>query len=337
MSVSSRPRVVFMGTPGFAATILEILLDSALVEVVGVYSQPDRPAGRGKALKMPEVKVLAQSRNIPVFQPLNFRTEDPVSELASLKPDFLVVAAYGLILPQRVLDIPRVMPVNVHASILPRYRGAAPIQRAIMNGDKYTGNTIMRMEAGLDSGPVMLQSLVDISPDDTSATLHDKLASNGGYLLVRAFEMFSASGLDSRPQDESKATFAPKLAKHEGQLDFNKKPEVLHNLVRGLTPWPGANFTLQRPGIDPLALGVMPGVPYSPEKASEELSIALPKEAFSGKAGTILGLHQGQLLVECEEGCYGLRQLKPAGGKLLDAQSFYNGYIKGREGPIFFG
>ncbi len=189
-------RAVFMGTPAFAATILERLLPAEFVNIVAVYTQPDRPAGRGNSLCRPPVKELAEQRGIAVEQPQDFKKtpqgDAAVAALAAYAPDVLLVAAYGLILPQRVLDIPRRMPLNVHASLLPKYRGAAPIQRAIMQGEAVTGVTIMRMEAGLDTGPIPLQRAVGIGFNDTSAVMHEELAAEGADLLIMALQRLSA-------------------------------------------------------------------------------------------------------------------------------------------------
>ena len=184
-------RVVFMGTPDFAATVLRHVAAWPGCEVVAAYCQPDRPAGRGHKLQPPAVKVLAQELDIPVFQPLNFKDEADRAALAGLRPDALVVAAYGLILPQSVLDIPTIGPFNVHGSLLPQYRGAAPIQRAIMDGNHLTGITIMRMERGLDTGPMLLQRALGIGIDDTAATMHDELADLGGRLMVEVLRQYA--------------------------------------------------------------------------------------------------------------------------------------------------
>ena len=192
-------RVVFMGTPDFAATVLRHVAAWPGCEVVAAYCQPDRPAGRGHKLQPPAVKVLAQELGIPVFQPLNFKDEADRAALAGLRPDALVVAAYGLILPQSVLDIPTIGPFNVHGSLLPQYRGAAPIQRAIMDGNHLTGITIMRMERGLDTGPMLLQRALGIGIDDTAATMHDELADLGGRLMVEVLRQY-ADGDPSTPK-----------------------------------------------------------------------------------------------------------------------------------------
>ena len=234
-------RVVFMGTPDFAATVLRHVAAWPGCEVVAAYCQPDRPAGRGHKLQPPAVKVLAQELGIPVFQPLNFKDEADRAALAGLRPDALVVAAYGLILPQSVLDIPTIGPFNVHGSLLPQYRGAAPIQRAIMDGNHLTGITIMRMERGLDTGPMLLQRALGIGIDDTAATMHDELADLGGRLMVEVLRQY-ADGDPSTPipQEEALATYAAKLTKADGHIDWDEDAAVIHARIRGVTPWPGA-------------------------------------------------------------------------------------------------
>ncbi len=323
-------RAVFMGTPGFAAAILERVLACPFIRVCAVYSQPDRPAGRGRQLKAPEVKQLALERGLPVLQPLNFKNtpegDAAVAELAAFCPDVLIVAAYGLILPQRVLDIPRLMPVNVHASLLPKYRGAAPIQRAIMNGDAVTGVTIMRMEAGMDTGAILMQRAVGIGLGDTSADLHDELAREGADLLIMALERLAAGSLASIPQDGARATHAPKLRKEEGFVDLALPARALHARIRGLTPWPGATLVLRRPGHDDLHVAAAPGeYPF----ASAGQSAGPSEAAGQGTPGPggIPGCSGNALLVRCGDGVYAFTSLRPAGRGGMDGAAFYNGYV----------
>lgn len=343
-----------MGTPGFAATILEHVLQSPLVHVAAVYCQPDRPAGRGKAMKAPEVKVLAEARGLPVEQPLNFKSDDAVARLAGYEPDVLLVAAYGLILPQRVLDIPRLLPINVHASLLPRLRGAAPIQRAIMQGDVVTGVTIMHMEAGLDSGPILMQRAVGIGLDDTSATLHDELAHEGGLLLLEALERLANGSLGRIPQDAAKATHAAKLTKAESLIDLRLTAQALHALIRGLTPWPGASLRLCRAGQPDLTIQALPGIFPLPEgmRASLRQQGILPAEGapqaapgdipgnasdtLPGKLpGTIIGVEEDALLVACGDGVYAFSRLCPPGKKPMTGRAFHNGYLAGASQAVF--
>ncbi|MES2917951.1 MAG: methionyl-tRNA formyltransferase [Pseudomonadota bacterium] len=237
-------RIVFAGTPEFAAESLKALLQQGEHEVVAVYTQPDRPAGRGRELKASPVKELALARKIPVLQPPNFKDSFAVAELAALKPDLMVVAAYGLILPRAVLDIPRLGCLNVHASLLPRWRGAAPIQRAILAGDRETGITIMQMEEGLDTGPMRLRMNCPISPSDTAGSLHDRLALLGGEALVAALELLQDEQLPAERQDDSQACYAIKLSKEEARLDWNRSAAELDRAVRAYNPVPIAFTTL---------------------------------------------------------------------------------------------
>ncbi|CAK7000774.1 MAG: Methionyl-tRNA formyltransferase [Desulfovibrio sp.] len=325
-------KIVFMGTPDLAATVLETLLHWDGCRVIAAYCQPDRPAGRGMALKVPPVKVLAQSHGIPVYQPLNFKNAADVAFLHSLLPEYLAVAAYGLILPQSVLDIPARMPLNVHTSLLPKYRGAAPIQRVIMNGEGETGVTIMRMEKGLDTGPIILQEGVPIRFEDTASDLHDRLAQVGGKLLVKAIQGLEAQKLTPTPQDHENATYAAKLEKHEGALNFSRNGRDIYNVMRGVTPWPGAFAVLKREGEADLQVNFLAGN-FLVENSLTGISIA---DVPPAKPGAILpNLIEGGLAVSCADGVYRITMLKPAGKKAMDAAAFMNGYLKGRPSPFF--
>jgi methionyl-tRNA formyltransferase len=233
-------RIVFAGTPEFALAPLEALVAS-LHTLVGVYTQPDRPAGRGRVLTPSPVKSRAQSRNLPVFQPQTLRDAGAQSELAALKPDLMVVVAYGLILPQAVLDIPKYGCVNIHASLLPRWRGAAPIQRAILAGDQETGITIMQMDAGLDTGPMLLQLPCAIESDDSAGRLHDRLAPLGAETLLRVLPAIEAGTLKRQPQPEAGASYAHKIEKHEARVDWRQPALAIARQVRAFAPWPVAS------------------------------------------------------------------------------------------------
>jgi methionyl-tRNA formyltransferase len=237
-------RILFAGTPEFAAESLKALLQQGEHEVIAVYTQPDRPAGRGRELKASPVKELALSRRIPVFQPASLRDPVAVAELAALKPDLMIVAAYGLILQPDVLGIPRLGCLNVHASLLPRWRGAAPIQRAILAGDRETGITIMQMDAGLDTGAMRYMERCPISPNDTGESLHDRLALLGGEALVAALDLLVAGELPSAAQNDADATYARKLSKDEARLDWSLPAEHLARAVRAYNPVPVAFTTL---------------------------------------------------------------------------------------------
>ncbi|MDL2210364.1 methionyl-tRNA formyltransferase [Desulfovibrio sp. OttesenSCG-928-O18] len=319
-------KLVFMGTPDLAATVLQHLLAWDGGRVLAVYCQPDRPAGRGMTLKAPPVKTLALEHGLPVRQPLNFKNPDDVAALRELEPDYLLVAAYGLILPKSVLAIPARYPLNVHTSLLPRYRGAAPIQRAIMNGDTETGVTIMAMEAGLDTGPVILQQPVPIGPATTAAELHDTLAVCGGKLLITALQGLESGKLTPSPQDDANASYAAKLEKNDGCLDFSRPGHEIYARARGVTPWPGAFSVLSREGAEPLSVSILDGRPEisdSPELASLPVGTVLPK------------LRDKALAVRCADGLYLIPLLRPAGRKAMDAAAFMNGYLKGSETARF--
>jgi methionyl-tRNA formyltransferase len=234
-------RVVFMGTPDFAVPTLKRLIES--YEVIGVVTQPDRPAGRGSKIQMPPVKLTALAADIPVFQPEKLRRPEAVHQLREWDADLYVVAAFGQILPQSVLDIPRFGAINVHASLLPRWRGAAPIQAAIRAGDSETGITIMKMDAGLDTGPILSQRAIPIADDETGQSLHDKLAELGGDLLIDTLPGYLDGTIQPIPQDEARATFAPRIDKDEGRIDWTQSAAQIDRTVRAFTPWPGA-FTI---------------------------------------------------------------------------------------------
>ena len=238
-------RIVFAGTPHFAVPCLQAALRSGH-EVVGVYTQPDRPAGRGRELVPSAVKVLAQQCNVPVFQPGDFKSPEARAELAALKPDLMIVVAYGMILPRSVLRIPRLGCWNVHASLLPRWRGAAPIQRALLAGDTRTGVCLMKMEAGLDTGPVMISLETPIAPDDTTGTLHNRLATLGAQLVEDALKLLRV-GLSpaAQPQAADGVTYARKMEKAEARLDLALPAVELERAVRAFYPWPVAELQLE--------------------------------------------------------------------------------------------
>jgi methionyl-tRNA formyltransferase len=235
------PRVIFAGTPEFARASLAALVTSG-VEPVAVLTQPDRPAGRGKRLTPGPVKRFAEAHGLPVMQPKTLRDDDVVAELASLEPDLMIVAAYGLLLPQRVLDIPRRGCINVHASLLPRWRGAAPIQAAILAGDETSGITLMSMTAGLDCGPVIVAESLPIAENETAGSLHGRLAGLGAKLLVKHLADILDGTITVKPQDEARATHAPKIAKADARLDWARDASELERQVRAYNPVPGAYF-----------------------------------------------------------------------------------------------
>ncbi|SEP81260.1 methionyl-tRNA formyltransferase [Azotobacter beijerinckii] len=295
-------RIVFAGTPEFAAEHLEALL-AAGQRPIAVYTQPDRPAGRGQKLMPSPVKQLALQHGIPVHQPLTLRDPAAQAELAALDPDLMVVVAYGLILPQTVLDIPRLGCINSHASLLPRWRGAAPIQRAIEAGDGESGVTVMRMEAGLDTGPMLLKVATPIRPADTGGSLHDRLAGLGAAALVEAIGRLAAGELQGERQDDALATYAHKLNKDEARLDWNRPAVELERLIRAFDPWPVSHTSLNGTPLKVFAAFVEPG---------------------SGAPGTLLAVGRDGLTVACGGGALRLTRLQLPGGKPLAFAELYH-------------
>jgi methionyl-tRNA formyltransferase len=229
--------VVFMGTPDFAVPTLQSLIRHH--ELIGVVTQPDRPAGRGTQVRMSPVKMVALEQGIPVFQPEKLRRPEAVEHLRAWQADFFIVAAFGQILPQSVLDMPRYGCINVHASLLPRWRGAAPIHAAIRAGDAETGITIMQMDAGLDTGAILTMRATPIAPDETTHTLHDRLALIGSELLIETLPAVLAGTIQPQPQDNALATFAPQISKEEGLINWHDPADAIERLIRAFTPWPG--------------------------------------------------------------------------------------------------
>lgn len=305
-----------MGTPDFARKALEHIVDWKDGEVIAAYTQPDRPCGRGRACKPSAVKQFALEHGIDVIQPENFKANDDVEALAALEPDLLIVAAYGLILPQRVLDIPRLGAINIHASLLPQHRGAAPIQRAILAGDAITGITIMQMDAGLDTGDILLARSMGIGINETAQDVHDQLAEQGGNLIVEALKRLVDGRLLRIPQDHSKATYAAKLEKSEGELDWAQPAQDVHNRARAMHPWPGAFFNWR---CDRTAKSLR--LVLTPGEVGEELAEPKPEP------GTILGIRNGKLAIACADREYLAPSIKPSGKKLMDAESFACGYL----------
>jgi methionyl-tRNA formyltransferase len=297
-------RIVFAGTPGFAVPCLRAAAERG--EVVAVYTQPDRPAGRGRQLAPSPVKVEALARGLPVFQPENFKSAEAREALRALQPDLIVVVAYGLILPQSVLDIPRLGCWNVHASLLPRWRGAAPIQRAIEAGDTETGVCLMQMEKGLDTGPVLLSLATPISPEDTGGSLHDRLAALGAEVLADGLKLVRAGMRPvPQPQPAEGVTYAHKLDKAEARLDWSLPAEVLANRVRAFDPWPVAEAEL----------------------AGERIRVhsARALDVDAGHApGTILAAGRDGLDVACGQGALRLLRVQREGGRPVAMADYLN-------------
>ncbi len=297
-------RVVFAGTPEFAAQALAAILADGN-EVVLVLTQPDRPAGRGMSLQASPVKQLALQHGLPVHQPSSLKSEDACQPIIEARPDVMVVAAYGLILPQAALDIPRLGCLNIHASLLPRWRGAAPIQRAILAGDAKTGVTIMRMEAGLDSGPMLLKESLPIADTETAGTLHDKLAALGARLIVEALPKLERGELPGDIQPEEGVTYAAKLEKAEAALDWRRPALLLDRAVRAFNPFPGATAQMDGQIIKIWRVAAVPG---------------------TGEPGTVLAAGADGIVVACGEGALCLTELQKAGGKRLPAADFLRGF-----------
>jgi len=295
------PRILFAGTPEFALRMLEALI-AAGHEPVAVLTQPDRPAGRGKRLTASPVKQCAQARGIPVLQPETLRGEAIAAELEALQPDLIVVAAYGLILPQRVLDIPAKGCLNVHASALPRWRGAAPIQAAILAGDAATGVSLMAMTAGLDCGPVYAIETLAIGADETTAELHDRLAASGAALLVAKLDAILSGALRAEPQDEALATYAPKIDKQDARLDWSLPATTLARQVRAYDPFPGAFFFADDMRI----------------KAWR----ATPVTGKHGSPGEVARCDRDGVVVGCGEGALRLDELQLPGKRRVSAAEF---------------
>ena len=300
--MSQSPRIVFAGTPEIAAVHLQALLDAGLTPVA-VYTQPDRPAGRGQKLMASPVKQLAVAHGIAVLQPPTLRDAAAQAELAALQPDLMVVVAYGLILPQAVLDIPRLGCINSHASLLPRWRGAAPIQRAVQAGDAESGVTVMRMEAGLDTGPMLLKVSTPIDATDTGGSLHDRLAALGAAAVVEAIPQLVAGRLAGEVQDDALANYAHKLDKHEARLDWSRPAIELERLVRAFNPWPICHTTLAEAPLKVLGAELGEG---------------------QGAPGSILDASRDGLTVACGEGALRLTRLQLPGGKPLAFSELYN-------------
>jgi methionyl-tRNA formyltransferase len=311
-------RIVFMGTPDFAVSILDAV-HSAGHEILACVTQPDRPKGRGHAVAMSAVKVRALELGIPVLQPVRVRKDNAfIEEIRDLSPDVIVVAAFGQILPKALLDIPRLGCINVHASLLPKYRGAAPIQWAVINGDRETGVTTMAMDVGLDTGDILEQKKVLLDPKETGGSLFDRLAAAGAELIVSTLAKAEKGTLDPVKQNDAEATHVGMLTKEMGDIDWSKDARSIECLIRGLNPWPTAYSFLADQQIRIFAADVLPD---DPEPAG------LP-------CGTVIAADRSGILVKTGSGCLRITELQPAGRRRMSADDYLRGHAVKR-GDIF--
>ena len=297
-------RVVFMGTPDIAATCLKRILADGF-QVVGVYTQPDRPKGRGMKLTASPVKEVTLEAGISVFQPENFREEETVEALRALKPDVCAVVAYGRILPQKVLDVPTFGCINIHASLLPKYRGSAPYQWAVLNGEKETGVTAMYLCREMDAGDMIDRVTTPIGENETAGEVLDRLALLGAGLLSKTLARFLAGPVAGEKQDESLVSYAPMLDKSLCPIDFHRTAQQVHDQVRGLQPWPVATMELQGKHFKVHETRVTAG---------------------EGEPGQILGLTKTGLVIACGEGAVEIRSLQAEGGKRMNAPDYFRGH-----------
>jgi methionyl-tRNA formyltransferase len=303
--MKAETRIVFMGTPDFAVPSLRALVTSGY-RVVGVVTQPDRPRGRKRILTPPPVKVAAREWDLPVFQPERLRTPEALEELLAWKPDLIVTAAYGQILPKRCLEMPRHGCINVHASLLPRYRGGAPIHHALMNGEKETGVTIMYMVEALDAGDMLAQKAIPILPEDDVASLHDRLSRVGAELLLETLPPLLQGAVTAVPQDPDAVTFAPNIRREDERIDWTRPATQLANLVRGLRPWPVAFTTWE-------------GKPLKIWRAhAEETNARQPP-------GTVVAVDETGVKVATGAGVLVITELQPAGKKPMAVETFVRG------------
>ncbi len=299
-------RVVFMGTPDFAVPTLQALLDARDVNVVGVVTQPDRPAGRGNTIQQSPVKQAAVSAGVPVLQPAKLREPAAFEQLQAWAPDVIVVAAFGQILKQNVLDLPPYGCINVHASLLPRWRGAAPIQAAIRAGNAQTGITIMKMDVGLDTGPMLAQRSIPILPTDTGQSLHDKLAALGGPLLIETLNCYIGGECKPNAQDDSLQTYAPMLKKEEGLIRWTEPAEVIERQVRAFDPWPGTFTNWNRQVLKILTGKIVEGPTTVP--------------------GKVIRMADGTVAIATGNGLYAPQKVQMAGRPAASMTDFVNGH-----------
>ncbi len=316
--MSAPLKIIFAGTPEFAVASLDALLahqQQDNLKVIAVYTQPDRPAGRGRKLKPSPVKARALEHNIPIFQPANLKDDAAQTELAALNADVMIVAAYGLLLPEAVLNAPKHGCLNIHGSLLPRWRGAAPIHRAILNGDSETGITIMQMDIGLDTGNMLIKAAVAIGPDTTTGELHDTLARLGGEALIDALRQLQAGTLKPEKQDDSQTRYASKLEKAEAFIDWSHPAEQIYRQVRAFNPWPVAQTN-----IDDKVMRVW----------KAHLGNNAPQGAIPG---SVIHADKHGIAVACGQGCLIIDELQMPGGKRNTAANYLNAHSL--DGTVF--
>ncbi len=311
-------KIIFMGTPEFAVPSLRALVESG-DEAVAVVTQPDKPKGRGLEVAPPPTKVLAERHGIPVLQPAKIKTEEFFNELKKFNPDLICVAAYGKILPKNILDLPHYGCINVHASLLPKYRGAAPINWAIIRGEKVTGITTMKMDEGMDTGDMLLKKEVPIYDEDTGETLSERLSEIGARLLIETIRLLKEGKLSPIPQVHSQATYAPMLKKEDGKIDWKKSAEEIRNLIRGAIPWPGAYTNLE---------GKLLKI-YKARLVEDCGSLNdLPLDHYprsQGKPGEVIKSQSGILRIATGSGALDLLEIQIEGGKKLETEAFLRG------------
>jgi methionyl-tRNA formyltransferase len=301
-------KIIFMGTAELSCASLEKLAREPQFQIAAVVTQPDKPKGRDLKLQPPPVKLLAQKFNLPVLQPPKARDENFISQLRGLKPDLIVVVAYGHILPQTILDLPAFGCLNVHTSLLPKYRGAAPIQWAIANGETETGVTIMKMDAGMDTGPILAQKRTAILPEDDSAILHNRLAQLGAELLLETVPDYVSGKIPPKPQSAD-ASYAPKIKKDDGQIDWNRSAQSILDRLRAFMPWPGAFTSLKTESKSSL-------LKFWRAEVVEK----------NGGAGEILSVDESGMVIACGKNALRILELQPEGGRRMSARDFLAGH-----------
>lgn len=307
-------KIVFMGTPDFARGALEALIKAGH-EITAVVTQPDKAKGRSKELQFPPVKECALEHNIPIMQPVRIKTPEAIAELKTYEADVFVVAAFGQILSQEILDMPKYGSLNIHGSLLPKYRGASPIQQVIIDGEKETGITIMQMDAGIDTGDMLYKRSMEIEDKDTFETLHDKLMVLGGEAIVEALELLETGALEPQKQDDSKSTHAKLITKEMGNIDFNKSAIEINRLVRGMNPWPSA-YTFYK------------------GKQMKIWEVSVSHQNTQEKPGTVTEVTKNTIKVACKEGCIEIESLQLEGKKRMTAHDFLLG-VKVQVGDCF--